>query len=427
MQFQSEIGSSPHPRNRLDIAARTRLNPVLRNCAKTSAANDWRMPVTKPEAVPLCDIQAQYRALKSEIDSAVLRVLESGQAILGPEVAAFEKESAEYCRAKYAVGCGSGTDALVLALHALGIGPGDEVIVPPFTFFATVSSVCRVGATPVFADIDPLTFNIDPAEIEAKITDRTRAIVPVHLYGQCCDMNEIRRIADEHGIDVVEDAAQSFGAEYDGVRCGSLGAISCFSFYPTKNIGTLGDAGLVTTDDESLAKKLVALRVHGSEVKYYHKYLGYNMRLDAVHAAILRVKLPHVSRWLAGREAAAKRYDSLLERSQLGGFLQKPIAKPNRRLVFNQYVVRVPASHRDALVKHMKDNNVGVEVYYPLALHQQECFKYLGYRTGDFPASEEATRTVLALPMFPEITEAQQERAAGTISNYLRQRTRLAA
>lgn len=383
--------------------------------------------MTKPESVPLCDIQMQYRALKSEIDAAVLRVLESGQVILGPEVAAFEKECAEYCGAKYAVGCGSGTDALVLALHALGIGPGDEVIVPPFTFFATVSSVCRVGATPVFADIDPASFNIDPAEIEARITPRTKAIIPVHLYGQCCDMDAIRGIAEAHGIDVVEDAAQSFGAEYGGVKCGTLGAISCFSFYPTKNIGTLGDAGLVTTNDEDLAKKLTALRVHGSEVKYYHKYLGYNMRLDAVHAAILRVKLPHVPEWLAGREAAAKRYDALIGKHQLDGFLQRPVVRPNRRHVFNQYVVRVPAAHRDAIVKHMKDNNVGVEVYYPLALHQQECFKFLGYRVGDFPVSEEATRTVLALPMFPEITEAQQDRALGVIAGYLRQRTRLAA
>jgi dTDP-4-amino-4,6-dideoxygalactose transaminase len=381
----------------------------------------------KPEPVPLCDIQTQYRGLKSEIDAAVLRVLESGQAILGPEVTAFEKEAAAFCGADHAVGCGSGTDALVLALHGLGIGPGDEVIVPPFTFFATVSSVCRVGATPVFADIDPLTYNIDPQDIEAKITSRTRAIIPVHLYGQCCDMDTIRNLADDHGIFVVEDAAQSFGAEYKGVRCGTLGAVSCFSFYPTKNIGTLGDAGLVTTNDPDLAKKLVALRVHGSEVKYYHKYLGYNMRLDAVHAAILRVKLPHVPHWLAGREAAAQRYDSLIENHQLHGFLQRPLAKPDRRHVFNQYVVRVPAAHRDPLVKHLKESSVGVEVYYPLALHQQECFRYLGYRTGDFPASEEATRTVLALPMFPEITEAQQDRAVGAIAGYLRQRLRLAA
>ena len=381
----------------------------------------------KPEPVPLCDIQTQYRGLKSEIDAAVLRVLESGQAILGPEVAAFEKEAAAYCGAEFAIGCGSGTDALVLALHALGIGPGDEVIVPPFTFFATVSSVCRVGATPVFADIDPLTFNIDPKEIEAKLTSRTRAIIPVHLYGQCCDMDPIRRLADDRGIHVVEDAAQSFGAEYKGVRCGTLGAVSCFSFYPTKNIGTLGDAGLVTTDDPDLAKKLIALRVHGSEVKYYHKYLGYNMRLDAIHAAILRVKLPHVPRWLVGREVAAGRYESLIEKHQLQGFLQRPETKPDRRHVFNQYVVRVPSAHRDPLVKHLKESGVGVEVYYPLALHQQECFQYLGYRVGDFPISEEATRSVMALPMFPEITEAQQARAVSTIAGYLRQRMRLGA
>jgi dTDP-4-amino-4,6-dideoxygalactose transaminase len=383
--------------------------------------------VTTPEPVPLCDIQTQYRGLKNEIDAAVLRVLESGQAILGPEVAAFEKEAAVFCGAQHAVGCGSGTDALVLALHALGIGPGDEVIVPPFTFFATVSSVCRVGATPVFADIDPDTFNIDPARIAERITPRTRAIVPVHLYGQCCDMAGINAIAADHELDVVEDAAQSFGAEYDGVRCGTLGAISCFSFYPTKNIGTLGDAGLVSTDDPALAKKLLALRVHGSEVKYYHKYLGYNMRLDAVHAAILRVKLPHVPRWLAAREVAAQRYDAIIEKHRLDGFLQRPTIAPHCRHVFNQYVVRVPAPHREPLVQHLKASGVGVEVYYPLALHQQECFKYLGYRTGDFPISEEATRTVLALPMFPEITEAQQERAVGAIGAYLRQPQRRAA
>ncbi|HXD86714.1 MAG TPA: DegT/DnrJ/EryC1/StrS family aminotransferase [Urbifossiella sp.] len=383
--------------------------------------------MTTPEPVPLCDIQTQYRGLKNEIDAAVLRVLESGQAILGPEVAAFEKEAAAFCGAQHAVGCGSGTDALVLALHALGIGPGDEVIVPPFTFFATVSSVCRVGATPVFADIDPDTFNIDPAKIAERITPRTRAIVPVHLYGQCCDMAGINAVAADHGLDVVEDAAQSFGAEYDGVRCGTLGAISCFSFYPTKNIGTLGDAGLVSTDDPALAKKLLALRVHGSEVKYYHKYLGYNMRLDAVHAAILRVKLPHVPRWLAAREAAAQRYDAIIEKHKLEGFLQRPTTAPHCRHVFNQYVVRVPTPHREPLVQHLKTSGVGVEVYYPLALHQQECFKYLGYRTGDFPISEEATRTVLALPMFPEITEAQQDRAVGAIGAYLRQPQRRAA
>lgn len=380
-----------------------------------------------PAPVPLCDIQAQYRGLKDEIDAAVLRVLGSGQAILGPEVAAFEQETAAFCGAQHGVGCGSGTDALVLALHALGIGPGDEVIVPPFTFFATVSAVCRVGATPVFVDIDPLTFNIDPNQIEAKITPKTRAIIPVHLFGQCCDMSAIWDIAEEHQLYVVEDAAQSFGSEYKGKRCGTLGIVACLSFYPTKNLGALGDAGLVTTNDANIDKKLRALRVHGSEVKYYHKYIGYNMRLDAVHAAVLRVKLPHVANWLSAREVAAKRYDSLIESANLHGFMRRPVAQPDRRHTFNQYVVRVPANHRDPLVKHMKESGVGVEVYYPLSLHQQECFKFLGYRTGDFPTSEQAASEVLALPIFPEVTEAQQQRVVEVCETYLRQSVRRAA
>lgn len=384
-------------------------------------------PTPAAPPVPLCDIQAQYRALKDEIDAAVLRVLASGQAILGPEVAAFEQEAAAYCGAQYGIGCGSGTDALVLALRAIGVGPGDEVIVPPFTFFASASAVARIGAKPVFVDVDPLTFNIDPNQIEAKITPRTRAIMPVHLFGQCCDMDAITEIASDHRLYVVEDAAQSFGSEYKGKRCGTLGAVACMSFYPTKNLGALGDAGLVTTNDPDIDKKLRALRVHGSEVKYYHKYVGYNMRLDALHAAMLRVKLPHVDGWLAGREAAAKRYDALLEGANLHGFMRRPVAMPDRRHTFNQYVVRVPAHHRDPLVKHLKDSSVGVEVYYPLSLHQQECFKYLGYRTGDFPTSEQATGEVLALPIFPEITEAQQQRVVEVCSAYLRQTVRRAA
>jgi dTDP-4-amino-4,6-dideoxygalactose transaminase len=377
--------------------------------------------------VPLCDINAQYRFLKPQIDAAVLRVLGSGQAILGPEVAAFEKEAAKYCGAEFGVGCGSGTDALVLALHALGIGPGDEVIVPPFTFFATASAVCRMGATPVFADIDPLTFNIDPGQIEAKITPKTRAIMPVHLFGQCCDMNEIWDIAEEHSLHVIEDAAQSFGSEYQGRKCGTLGIVAALSFYPTKNLGALGDAGLVTTNNPDIDKRLRALRVHGAEVKYYHKYIGYNMRLDALHAAVLRVKLPHVPNWLMGRQDAARRYDKLIEGANLHGFMRRPIAKPDRRHTFNQYVVRVPGMHRDALVKHLKDNGVGVEIYYPLSLHEQECFKFLGYRTGDFPVSEAAAAGVLALPMFPEITEAQQQRVIDVCSAYLSQSLRKAA
>jgi dTDP-4-amino-4,6-dideoxygalactose transaminase len=382
---------------------------------------------TPAAPVPLCDIAAQYRFLKPQIDAAVLRVLGSGQAILGPEVAAFEKEAAAYCGAAFGVGCGSGTDALVLALHALSIGPGDEVIVPPFTFFATASSVCRVGATPVFADIDPLTFNIDPDQIEAKVTPKTRAVIPVHLFGQCCDMNAIWDIAERHALHVVEDAAQSFGSEYQGRKCGTLGVAAALSFYPTKNLGALGDAGLVTTDDPAIDRRLRALRVHGSEVKYYHQSIGYNMRLDALHAAILRVKLPHVPHWLSARQDAARRYDKLIEAANLHGFMRRPIAKPDRRHTFNQYVVRAPAAHRDALVKHLKANGVGVEVYYPLSLHEQECFKFLGCRTGDFPISEAAAATVLALPMFPEITEKQQERVIDVCAAYLSQSLRKAA
>lgn len=380
-----------------------------------------------PVPVPLCDIQAQYKALQPQIDAAVLRVLGTGQAILGPEVEAFEKEAAAATGAAFAVGCSSGTDALILALHAVGVGPGDEVIVPPFTFFATASAVARLGAKPVFADIDPVTFNIDPSQVAARITERTRAVIPVHLFGQCCDMGPIRRVAADNRVYVVEDAAQSQGAEYGGVPCGTLGEIAAFSFYPTKNLGAVGDAGMVTTNSPELAAKLKALRVHGSEVKYFHKYLGYNMRLDALHAAVLRVKLPHVPRWLAAREAAAKRYDAMIEATQLHGFLRRPAARPDRRHVFNQYVVRVPAAHRDALVQHLKDNKVGVEIYYPLSLHLQECFAYLGYRPGDFPAAEAATREVLALPMFPEITEAQQARVLDVVAGYLRGRLKTAA
>jgi dTDP-4-amino-4,6-dideoxygalactose transaminase len=380
-----------------------------------------------PAPVPLCDINARYQFLKPQIDAAVLRVLASGQAILGPEVAAFEKEAAEFCGAKFAVGCGSGTDALVLALHALDIGPGDEVILPPFTFFATAGAVCRVGATPVFADIDPLTFNIDPDQLAAKVSPRTKAVIPVHLFGQCCEMDAIRDLADDQRLYVVEDAAQSFGSDYKGRRCGALGTLAAMSFYPTKNLGAFGDAGLVTTDDPDLDRKLRALRVHGSEVKYYHKYVGYNMRLDAVHATTLRVQLPHVTNWLGGRQEAARRYDRLVESANLHGFMRRPVAKPDRLHTFNQYVVRVPAAHRDRLVKHLKDNAVGVEVYYPLCLHEQECFQYLGHRRGDFPASEEAAATVLALPMFPEITEAQQERVVDVCAAYLSQSLRKAA
>ena len=377
--------------------------------------------------VPLCDILGQYRALETDINAAVIRVLASGQAILGPEVLAFEKEYAAYCGAEYALGCGSGTDALLLALHALDIGPGDEVILPPFTFFATVGSVLRVGAKPVFVDIDPRTYNIDPRLIEAAITPRTKVIMPVHLYGQCADMAPIEAIAKEHNLHIIEDAAQSFGACYERRKCGTLGVISCFSFYPSKNIGTLGDAGMVTTNDAALHKKMAALRNHGSEVKYFHKYLGWNARIDAIHAAILRVKLPYAEEWIAGRRSAAKRYDALIEDYHLHGFFQRPVVEPHGRHSFNQYVVRVPVGQRDAVVQHLKSEGIGCEVYYPLSLHLQECVAHLGHGIGDFPISEDASKCVLALPMFPEITEAQQRRVLVVCAAYVRQSLRLVA
>lgn len=380
-----------------------------------------------PAPVPLCDILGQFRTQKEDIEAAVLRVLNSGQAILGPEVAAFEREAADYCGAKFGLGCASGTDALLLALYGLDIGPGDEVILPPFTFFATVGSVLRVGATPVFADIDPTTYNIDPKQIEAKITTRTKAIMPVHLFGQCADMGPIFDLSKEYKLKVIEDAAQSFGSDYDGMKCGTLGEVSCFSFYPSKNLGTLGDAGLVTTYDEAIHKKMTAYRNHGSEVKYYHKYVGWNARLDALHAAILRVKLPWVEKWVEGRRAVARRYDALIEAAGLNGFMIRPVVKPYGRHTFNQYVVRVPGPHRDPLVKHLKSENVGCEVYYPLPLHLQECLKEMGHREGDFPASEAAAKGVLALPMFPEMTEAQQQRVIDVCAGYAKQAQRKVA
>ncbi len=381
----------------------------------------------RPAPVPLCDIAGQYASLRHDLDAAVLKVLHSGMAIMGPEVSAFEQEAATYCGAAHAIGCADGTNALLLALAALDIGPGDEVILPPFTFFATAGSVARLGATPVFCDIDPLTFNLDPGLIEEKITPRTRAIMPVHLFGQCADMDPIWDIAERHGLYVVEDAAQSFGADYQGKKCGTLGVISCFSFYPSKNLGTLGDGGLVTTNSDPLAKKLAALRVHGSDVKYYHKYLGWNARLDALHAAILRVKLPCVDGWLAARRNAAERYDGMIEESGLNGFLTRPHQTPYGTHTFNQYTVRVSGGHRDALVKHLKAEQVGCEVYYPLCLHEQECLSGLGHRRGDFPVSEAAAGCVLSLPMFPEITDGQQRRAVDVVRQYKRQVTRAAA
>jgi dTDP-4-amino-4,6-dideoxygalactose transaminase len=383
--------------------------------------------MTKTSGVPLCDLNGQYRELEGALQQAIHRVLQSGQVINGPEVAALEQEVAQYCGAGYGIGCSSGTDALLLALHALGVGAGDEVILPPFTFFASVGSVCRTGARPVFADIDPVSCNIDPVQVENKITPRTRAIMAVHLYGQCVDMEPLWHIAERHHLPIIEDAAQAIGAEYQGKRAGTLGAIGCFSFYPSKNLGTYGDGGMVVTNDQDWARHIACLRVHGMEPKYHHKYLGWNARLDAIQAAILRVKLPYLDRWIEGRQAAARRYDVLIDEHHLGQFLQRPVVQPQRRHVFNQYVVRVQGGVRDALVRHLQGERIGCEIYYPIPLHLQQCLAYLGHGDGDFPASEEASRCVLALPMFPEITTDQQARVIQSCAAFLRKRMRLAA
>jgi dTDP-4-amino-4,6-dideoxygalactose transaminase len=377
--------------------------------------------------VPLCDLQTQYRELQPQLEAALKRVLASGQVILGAEVAALEREVAAYCCASHGVGCSSGSDALSLALHALEIGPGDEVILPTFTFFATAGAVCRAGAKPVFTDIDPVTYNIDPVQIESKITPRTRAILVVHLFGQCAEMEPIWRIAERHDLTIVEDAAQAFGAEYQEKRAGSLGAIACLSFYPTKNLGAYGDAGMTVTNDPEWAARMACLRVHGMEPKYVHKHLGWNGRIDAIQAALLRVKLPHVDRWIGDRQTVAKRYDALIEEHHLGHFLQRPIVRPQRRHAFNQYVVNVAEGERDGLVRHFKSGHIGCEIYYPLPLHQQECLRYLGYHAGDFPAAEDACRSVLALPIFPELTLDQQRRVIHSCAAYLRTRRRMAA
>jgi len=383
--------------------------------------------MAQPSAVPLVDVQAQYKALEAQLNDAAVRVLASGQVILGPEVAAFERELADYCGVGHGVACGSGTEALSLALHALDIGPGDEVIVPTFTFFATVGCVCRTGATPVMVDSDPETYNLDPRQVESRVTPRTRAIIPVHLFGQCADMDPLWRLAEQRGLHLIEDAAQSLGSEYQGKRSGNLGGIGCTSFYPSKNLGGFGDSGMAFTNDEAWARKMACLRGHGMEPRYHHQYIGWNARIDALQAALLRVKLPHLDRYLAGRQQAATRYDGLIDAADLGGFLSKPVVRSYGRHTFNQYVVRVADGRRDELVQYLKGQQIGCEVYYPIPLHLQACLRHLGYRKGDFPVAEEAAGCVLALPIFPEITEAQQARVIDAIEMFRSQAGRHAA
>jgi len=380
-----------------------------------------------PRNIPLCNINASYQQLELEILGAVERVFSSGQVINGPDVKQLEAALASYCGVNAGVACASGTDALSLAIHALDIGPGDEVILPPYTFFATVGSVIRAGATPIFADIDPVSYNIDPFQVESRITPRTKAIIAVHLFGQCADMEPLWRIAERHDLPIIEDAAQALGAEYQDKRAGSLGAIGCLSFYPSKNLGGLGDGGACVTNDPEWAKKMEILRGHGMEPKYYHKTIGWNARMDTVQAAILAVKLPHLDSWISKRREVAARYDALIKDYHLHSYLERPKALPRRLHSYNQYVVRVANGERDALVQHFKAMKIGCEIYYPLPLHLQECLTHLGYGPGDFPASEEAARATMAFPMFPELTAEEQSRVVGAVADFVRMRHRLAA
>jgi len=367
--------------------------------------------------VPLLDLQHQYASIREDVLSAVTRVCDSQQFIMGPEVERLEAELAAALGVRHAVAVSSGTDAILVALMALGIGPGDEVITPTFSFFATAGSVVRVGARPVFVDVDPLTLNIDPARVINAITPRTRVIIPVHLYGLCADMDPINQVAAARGIHVIEDAAQAIGATYRGRPAGTLSDIACFSFFPTKNLGAFGDAGLVTTEDEVLASKVRLLRNHGAQPKYYHHLIGGNFRLDALQAAVLRVKLPHLASWNERRRANAGLYGDLFERADVTSRLHLPSEPQGMTHVYHQYVVRVP--DRDGLKAHLASRGVGTEIYYPVPFHRQACFGHLVCAADTFPHADAAAAEVLALPIFPELTRAQQEHVVSSIAEWL--------
>ena len=365
--------------------------------------------------VPLLDLQGQYAPLREEILAAIARVCDSQRFIGGPEVEAFEREIAAYLGVPHAIGLTSGTDALLIALMALGIGPGDEVITPTFSFFATAGAVSRVGATPIFVDIDPLTGNVDPDAVKAAIGPKTRAIIPVHLYGQSADMAPILDAAARAGIPVIEDAAQAIGATYRGRQAGSLGTMGCFSFFPSKNLGAFGDAGLLTTGDDRLAHEVRLLRNHGAEPKYFHQRIGGNFRLDAVQAAVLRVKLPHLDRWTEMRRRNADRYDRLF--AEAGAAVGLPVRAAGRGHIFNQYVVRI--ADRDAVRQGLEARGIGTEVYYPVPFHLQECFADLNYERGAFPHAEKAAAQTIAIPIYSEISTAQQQTVVSAIAEFI--------
>lgn len=377
--------------------------------------------------VPLLDLKAQHEPIRKDLLAAMERVLDQNNFILGREVSELEERVAAYSGTRYAVGVSSGTDALVAALMALDLKPGDEVITTPLSFFATVGAIVRLGAIPVFVDIDPVTYNLDPSRIEAAITPRTRAIIPVHLYGQCADMAPILQMASAHNLAVVEDAAQAIGAEYgDGRRAGSMGTMGCFSFFPSKNLGGLGDGGMIVTNDEPLAERLRVLRVQGGKPKYYHRVLGGNFRLDTIQAAVLNVKLPYLDRWTALRQQHADLYESLFRslnvESEFGVRLPQAVYKQNgvrHYHIYNQFVIGVPK--REALREYLKAKGIGTEIYYPVPLHRQECLQNLGYQEGAYPEAERACRDLVALPIYPELNEDQQHYVAQSVREGLAQ------
>lgn len=377
--------------------------------------------------VPLLDLKAQHDPIRKDLLAAMERVLDQNNFILGREVGELETQVAAYSGTRFAVGVSSGTDALLAALMALDIKPGDEVITTPLSFFATVGAIVRLGARPVFVDIDPVTYNLDPNRLEAAVTPQTRAVIPVHLYGQCADMIPILQVAEAHRLAVVEDAAQAIGAEYkDGRRAGSMGTAGCFSFFPSKNLGGLGDGGMVVTNDEALAERLRVLRVQGGKPKYYHRVLGGNFRLDTLQAAVLGVKLPYLDRWTALRQRHADLYESLFRslevESKFGVRLPQAVYKQNgvrHYHIYNQFVMGVP--RRERLREHLKSNGIGTEIYYPVPLHLQECLRSFGYQEGDYPEAERACRDLVALPIYPELNEDQQHFVAQTLCEGLAQ------
>jgi dTDP-4-amino-4,6-dideoxygalactose transaminase len=364
--------------------------------------------------VPLLDLTAQYRQIADEVRDAVLGVIEEQRFILGPAVDRLEEQVARMLGVEHAVGCASGTDALLLSLRALGVRPGDEVVTSPFTFFATAGAIHNVGARPVFADIRPDTFNLDPAAAGAAVTDRTRAFMPVHLFGQMADMPAFRALGDRAGVAVIEDAAQAIGARQrsdggDWITTGTLGDSCAFSFFPSKNLGAFGDGGMVVTNDAEVAERLRKLRVHGGRQMYHHEEVGYNSRLDALQAAVLSVKLPHLESWSEARRANAHFYDDAL--AGIDG-ISTPVVLPENETIVNQYTIRVHGGRRDALMEFLRERGIGSAIYYPKPLHLQECFEYLGCRAGQFPESERAAAEVLSLPVYPELQRAQLEQVA---------------